>query len=463
MGWSYTISELAGMTGGEVTGRGDVSFHRVSTDTRTLERGDVFFALSGENFDGNRFVEEAFAKGAAGAVTHTANEAGPCVVVNDPLQALQRFAGGHREQFEIPVIAITGSCGKTSSKDLIAAVLQTRYKVVKTKGNLNNEIGLPLSLLEIDAGTEAVVVEMGANHLGEIARLCVIANPTEAAITMIAEAHLEGFGSLEGVARAKGEIVSGLPESGLFYLNVDDPRCVKIAEGFHGQIVSFGADADIALESCAFNEVGEMDLRVRPVGELVLPLHARAHAANAVLAIAVGLQHGVVSFEEPLRRACLESMRFKVLTAGPLEIIDDTYNANPASLRVALEALRDRPVSGSRMAALGDMLELGELADALHEAAGSFAAECGVEHLFVRGRHAEATLKGARTGGLEDVQVIDKHKDMAEAIAQRAGRGDALLVKGSRSMTMEKVIESLQEFYDAPERTGAASECAQGM
>ena len=463
MGWIYTISELARMTGGELVGKGEASFHRVSIDTRTLEGGEVFFALSGDNFDGNRFVEEAFAKGAAAAVTHAVNAAGPCIVDDDPLQALQRFAGRHREQFEIPVIAITGSCGKTSSKDLAAAVLQTRYEVVKTKGNLNNEIGLPLSLLEIDADTEVAVIEMGANHRGEIAQLCTIAKPTEAAITMIAEAHLEGFGSLDDVAQAKGEIVVGLPESGLFYLNVDDPYCVKIGEGFHGRTVSFGADADVALESCAFNEEGEMDLRVRPVGELVLPLEARAHAANVLLAIAVGLQHDVVSFEEPLRRACLESLRFKVLTAGPLEIIDDTYNANPASLKVALEALRDRKVSGSRMAALGDMLELGEQAHALHEAAGFFAAECGVAHLFVRGRHAGAMVNGARRGGLEDAQVVDNHKDMADAIAQCAGPGDALLVKGSRGMTMEKVIESLQEFYEVPEGTGAASERVQGM
>ena len=463
MAWTYTISELARMTGGEGGGGEDVSFHRVSTDTRTLEKGDVFFALTGENFDGNRFVEEAFAKGAAGAVTTAESDAGPCVILDDPLQALQRFAQCHREQFEIPIIAITGSCGKTSSKDLVAAVLQTRYKVVKTKGNLNNEIGLPLSLLEIDADTEAAVIEMGANHRGEIAQLCGIAKPTEAAITMIAEAHLEGFGTIEDVAEAKGEIAEGLPDSGLFYLNLDDPHCVRIAEKFSGRTVSFGAKGDVALESCVFNEAGGMDFRVRPVGEFVLPLHARAHASNVLLAIAVGLEHGVVSFEEPLRRACLESTRFKVLTAGPLEIIDDSYNSNPASVRAALEALRDRPVAGARMAALGDMLELGKYADEFHEVAGAFAGACGVDHLFLRGEHAQATLKGARTAGVEDIQVIDTYEDMAEAIAHCAGPGDTLLVKGSRGMTMEKLIEALHTCYDEPAHMSAPSERAQGM
>ncbi len=453
MAWTYTISDLARMTGGGAGSGGDLTFSSISTDTRTLKKGDLFLALTGENFDGNRFLEEAFAKGAVAAVTKAATDAGPCVVVDDPLWALQRFAQCHREQFEIPVIAITGSCGKTSSKDLVAAVLQTRYNVVKTKGNLNNEIGLPLSLLEIDDGTEAAVIEMGANHPGEIAHLCEIARPTEAAITMVAEAHLEGFGTIEDVAKAKGEIAEGLPHSGLFYVNFDDPYCVGIAEKFPGHTVSFGTGGDVALESCEFNEAGEMDLRVRPVGEMVLPLHARAHAANVLLAIAVGLQHEAVSFEEPLRRACLESTRFKVLTIGPLEIIDDSYNSNPASLRAALEALRDRPVAGARMAALGDMLELGEYADELHEAVGAFAGACGVGRIFVRGDHAQAMLKGARGAGVDDVQVIDKHQGMAEAIVQCARSGDALLVKGSRGMSMERVIESLRFHYNEPEHT----------
>lgn len=455
MGWTYRIGELAKISGGTCTSEADLSFHRVSTDTRTLQPGEVFFALSGDRYDGNRFVAEAFEKGAAAAVTSTADAGGPCVVVQDPLEALQAFAGFHREQFEIPVIAITGSCGKTSSKDLVAAVLETRYCVEKTRGNLNNEIGLPLSILEWTEETEAAVLEMGANHRGEIAHLCSIAKPTEAAITMIAEAHLEGFGTLEDVAAAKAEIVEGLPKSGLFYVNVDDPYCREIAARFSGRKTTFGASGDVALEACTFNEAGEMDLRVKPVGELVLPLHARAHAANVLLAIAVGLEHDVVSFEEPLRRACSEATRFTILHLGPLLAIDDSYNANPASVRAALEALRDRPVSGARMAALGDMLELGPSADALHEAMGRLAGECGVERLYTRGSHAEATAKGARAAGVAHVQVLDTHEDIANDIAKYAKAGDALLVKGSRGMAMEKIIDRLRECFDAQVKSGA--------
>ena len=445
------------MTGGELAG-GDSAFHRVSTDTRTLEPGDVFFALKGERYDGNRFVAEAFDRGAAGAVTLETTEAGPCVVVPDPLVALQEFARRHRERFEVPVIAITGSCGKTSSKDLVAALLGTRYNVVKTQGNLNNEIGLPLSLLELDEDTEAAVMELGANHRGEIAHLCTIAKPTESSITMVAEAHLEGFGSIEDVAAAKGEIIEGLPDSGLFYVNADDPHCVRLAERFAGRKVYFGREGDVALEACAFNEAGEMDLRVRPVGELVLPLHARAHATNVLLAIAIGLEHGVVSFEEPLRRACLETRRFNVVKVGSIEIVDDTYNSNPGSLRAALEALAERSVQGKRMAALGDMLELGAYAEALHEAAGAEAGVCGVSRLYVRGAHAEAVAQGARSAGVQHVQVIESHGDMARAIAEAAGPGDVILVKGSRGMAMEKVVEGLRELLGKP--TGSETEVA---
>src|SRR5690606_11767586 len=205
-----------------------VTFEAVSTDTRTLAPGQVFFALSGENFDGNRFVGEAFAKGAAAAVVREAAGDGPCLVVPDPLKALQAFAAYHRNRYPIPLFALTGSCGKTGVKDLTAAVLGSRWNVVKTPGNLNNDIGCPLSLLRIDEKTDMAVIEMGANHAGEIAELCRIARPTESAITLVAPAHLEGFGTVENVARAKAEIVEGLPGDGTFYVNADNPWCVKI-------------------------------------------------------------------------------------------------------------------------------------------------------------------------------------------------------------------------------------------
>lgn len=447
MGWTYSIDELATLVGTSAP-RTDATFSAVSTDTRTLHTGQVFFALSGEHFDGNRFVADAFAKGAVAAVTKEAHPNGPCLVVDDPLRALQSFAAAHRARFEIPVIAITGSCGKTSSKDMIAAVLSARYRTTKTEGNLNNDIGLPLSLLRLDADTEAAVIEMGANHRGEIAELCRFAKPNEAAITMIAPAHLEGFGSIDDVAAAKGEIVEALPETGTFYVNSDDARCRAIAESFPGKKVYFGNEGEVAIRDCRFDDRGEMVLDLDPVGRLALPLFARAHAMNVALAIAVGLKHGVETFEEPLRRACANASRFTIAQVGPLCVLDDSYNANPASVAAALDALAERPVAGIRMAALGDMLELGEDAAALHREAGEKAARSGVERLYVRGEFASAVAEGARAAGLSKVEIIDGHEAMASAIAAAACPGDALLVKGSRGMRMERVIESLREHFD---------------
>lgn len=442
MGWTYTLGQLASALGARWEGA-DPAFSSVSSDTRTLRRGEVFFALSGERFDGNEFVAEAFAKGACAAVCARDLAAGPCLVVADPLQALQRFAAYHRSQYAIPVLALTGSCGKTTTKDLTAAALGSKHRVVKTQGNLNNEIGCPRSLLQIDGDTDMAVVEMGANHRGEIARLCALARPTESAITLIAPSHLEGFGSVEGVAAAKAEIVEGLPADGVFYVNADDPWCVKIAEGFGGEQIRFGRTGDVALEACGFEESGEMRLRIRPIGELRLPLFCRAHAHNVLLAVAVGLRHGVTEFEGPLRAALDATTRFKVYRLGPLQVIDDTYNANPRSMEAALQGLADRPGNGARIAALGEMLELGDAAADFHRAVGEYAGRSGVRWLFARGPHACDMIAGARSAQAAHAEVIEDHHAMAEAIHRVAQPGDTLLVKGSRGMKMEEVFEAL--------------------
>jgi len=448
MAWTYTLDELARVLDVRSPAGSNALFRRISTDTRTLQSGDVFFALSGERFDGNQFVPGAFAKGATAAVTTRPVEAGPCLVVTDPLVALQRFAAYHRRRYAVPVLAVTGSCGKTTSKDLTAAVLATRYNVVKTPGNLNNDIGCPLSLLHIGDDTQFAIIEMGANHPGEIAALCQMAAPTESAITMIAPAHLEGFGSIENVAAAKGEIVEALPSNGVFYVNADDPHCVAIANRFDGQKVRFGASGDVVLESCEPIAAGEMRLHVRPVGTLRLPLACRAHVTNALLAIAVGLRHGVTAFEDPLRNALKTATRFKVLSVGPLTVIDDSYNANPASMKASLDALAEWPAEGVRFAALGEMLELGESAAALHREIGEYAGRSRVLHLFAKGPHASDMIAAGHTARIPHAEALDDPHDIAAAIHTIAQPGDVLLVKGSRGMRMENVIEALRKLYE---------------
>ncbi len=445
MTWSYTLKELALVANAGVPAR-SVTFSSVSTDTRRLEHGDVFFALKGENFDGNRFVEDAFEKGACAAVTSEPTPAGPCIVVADPLKALQSFAAHHRNHYDIPVIALTGSCGKTMAKELIAAVLSTRYDVARTPGNHNNDIGCPLSLLEIDGDTGAAVIEMGANHEGEIAYLCELARPTEAAITMIGQAHLEGFGTIDRVASAKGEIVKGLPPDGTFYVNADDSWCVRIAEAHGGPKIRFGRAGDVALRECNIEPDGTMRLDVHPVGELSLPLVSRAHISNVLLAIAVGVQHRVEQFEEPLRAGIVSGSRIRIGRIGPLKVIDDTYNANPASTRAALDVLADRAPSGKRIAVLGEMLELGEQSAQLHREIGKYAAERDVTHLFVRGAHADDVVEGAKASGIGHAEVVDDHSKMARAIWDVAYSGDTVLVKGSRGEAMEHVLDELRKL-----------------
>lgn len=410
--------------------------------------------MRGERFDGAAFLEEAFAKGACAAVvgqggaSTEATSARPLLRVDDALEALQRFAAWHRGHYRIPILALTGSCGKTTTKDMTAALLETKFRIVKTPGNLNNEIGCPLSLLGIDETTDFAVIEMGANHAGEIARLCAIARPTESAITMIGPAHLEGFGTVENVAKAKAEIVSGLPEDGVFYVNGDDARCRAIAESFGGRKVVFGGQGDVRLLDCGFDADGWMRLDVAPIGTLRLPLACRAHAQNALLAIAVGLEHGVEEFEGPLAAAAQAAARFKVLEIGPLLVIDDSYNANPSSMAAALEALAERPEAGASIAALGSMFELGDAAEGLHREVATLAGRLGVHALFVMGAHGHAMIEAAREAGVPHTEFFDDPLALARAVQSIASPGDAVLVKGSRGMRMERVVDSLRELYE---------------
>lgn len=447
MGWRYTLNELADWLNCDAGTQGEVVVTGVSTDTRTIEPGAMFVALEGPNFDADDFVAAAFAQGAAAAICKRPHAEGPCLVVPNPLVALQQWASRHRMSHDIPIFAVTGSCGKTTTKDLTAALLESRYNVVKTKGNLNNDIGCPLSLLRIDRDTSFAVIEMGANHVGEIDQLCAIARPTESAVTIVAPGHLEGFGSIEAVARAKSEIVQGLDADGCFYKNMDNPWCRAMGEDFRGNIVRFGREGDVVLKSQSFDVSGEMLLEIDPIGTIRLPLLVPAHATNVLLAVAVGLRHGLTEFEGPLRAACGSAARFKARPLGPFELLDDTYNANPASMAAALEALAAREVSGKRIAVLGDMLELGDESAALHRGIGTLAAERGVDALFAYGAHAYDIIAGARDAGISQAEAFDSHEAIADALVFSAVPGDSILLKGSRGMRMERVAEYLERRF----------------
>ncbi len=448
MSIDYTLAEIAGMLDADGPDRAEtIRVTGVSTDTRTLQPGDLFFALSGDSHDGDRFVDTAFERGAAAAVTHTPHVSGPCLLQGHPLQALQRLAAAHRAKCSARVIALTGSCGKTTAKEMIASVLGTQYGVIKTPGNLNNDIGCPLSLLGITPQTQYAIIEMGANHTGEIAQLCRMARPNESAVTMVAPAHLEGFGDIGGVARAKAEIMEALPADGCFYVNADDPHCMEMAGKFPGDKVYFGKHGDVILESLHFDANGEMVLSVHPVGILRLPLAVRAHSTNVLLAVSVGLRHHITQFEAPLRAACEAAIRFKVLKLSPWVILDDTYNANPASMVAAIEALADFP-GRRKIAVLGDMFELGDASRRLHLEVGQAAARHGINWLLTLGEHAEAMAAAARATGIPDAAAYENHEAIAGALTRHAAEGDIILIKGSRGMKMETVIQSLRAAHE---------------
>jgi UDP-N-acetylmuramoyl-tripeptide--D-alanyl-D-alanine ligase len=448
MGWTYSLPELARVLdcSRDVP---NVFFSSISTDTRTLTPGSVFFALKGERFDGNTFVNEAFRKGAIAAVIHTEaslqDPPGPCLRVPDTLTALQSFAAWHRSHYSLPIIAITGSCGKTSTKDFAAAVLSTKYKTLKTEGNLNNDIGCPLTISTLDVTFERAVIEMGASRRGDIKRLCRVARPTESAITMIGPAHLEFFGSIEAIAATKAEIMEALPPDGVFYVNTDDPRCVAIAERFSGTKVFYGSKGTVYARNINYDKNGMLVADIAPVGLLSLPLPIPAQLSNVLLAIAVGLRHGVEEFQAALESACAHSSRFRLITRGPVEILDDSYNANPASMKAAIDALcaRKQPV---RIAAIGSMLELGEESERYHAEIGRYAAEKGVSHVFTRGPYSEALVEAALTSGVPTAEAIEDADKMAHAIQQAASHGGTVLIKGSRSTRMEEIRDALMRL-----------------
>ncbi|HHC71407.1 MAG TPA: UDP-N-acetylmuramoyl-tripeptide--D-alanyl-D-alanine ligase [Thiotrichales bacterium] len=433
--------------GGRLEGE-DLPFRGVSTDSRTLEPGVLFVALRGERFDGHDHVAAAAAAGAVGAVVESAVEVGlPAIRVTDSRLALGLLAAGWRRRFSLPLVGVTGSNGKTTVKEMCAAILQRRGPVLATRGNLNNDIGVPLTLFGLGAEHRAAVIEMGANHPGEIAVLAGMAAPTVGVVTNAGPAHLEGFGSLEGVARAKGELFASLPPEGVAVINADDsfrPLWEELAAD--RRVIRFGleGEAEVAGRWHPVEGGGRLELTSPQGAEVIrLPLSGRHNALNALAAAAATLATGA-SLEEVV--GGLEGMtpvagRLRSLR-GPegLEIIDDTYNANPASLRVALEVLAARP--GEHWLALGDMGELGPEAERLHREAGEAARAAGVTRLFAIGSLGRRVVEAFGTGG----EWFDDHRQMAERVAALVGEGETvLLVKGSRAMNMERLVEQLVE------------------
>lgn len=453
---TMTVAEISRAVDG-VLYQGDPAtrVQAVSTDTRRLTGGELFFALRGERYDGHAFVSDAVAGKATGVVVEHMvpgiNQNIPVIQVADTLNALQRLARYNRDLYRVPVIGITGSSGKTSTKDLVAAALSGQYRTLKTVGNMNNEIGLPLTLLEIDDRYQAVVVEMGMRGPGEIASLCRLARPTGAVITNIGEAHLERLGSVDNIARAKGEILEGIPVDGFALLHRDSPYITREARRCRGRVFFFGtgSDADIrAWDICP--EGGGNRFRVRvpggEEGEIYLPVPGRHNVLNALAAVGVAWALGVSldKIAKGLASATLTPMRMEIIEVGSLTIINDAYNANPASTTAALQVLAEMAGERRRIAVLGDMLELGEAAVPAHRRVGTEAAG-SVDYLITVGNLARSIANGAIAAGLPSGQVFStaSNEETIAVLKDLLAPDDVVLIKGSRGMRMEEIVQSL--------------------
>jgi len=444
-----SLSQAASVTQGTLSGP-DATFRGVSTDTRSLREDELFVALKGPNFDGSAFVREAAEKGAAGAiVSDPVDSTLAQIAVADPLVALGDLAADWRRRLEVRIVGLTGSNGKTTLKEMLSSCLALEGTTFATQGNFNNEIGVPLMLLKLSPEHRFAVIEMGANHAGEIAYLTDRVAPDVVALTNAGPAHLEGFGSIEGVARAKGEILQGSPRPEFAVLNADDDYFSYwqgLVEDL--RVISFGSseDADVRIGSAEPVDGGvEVDLAI--YGEHLrvgLAFEGRHNAMNAAAAAAAATAMGMVpgKIAKGLEVARPAAGRLRVLPGiRGIRLIDDSYNANPSSVMAAAQLLGEQ--EGEGWMVLGDMAELGPDADEFHRQVGRHARSVGIHRLFCTGEHsrqaADAFGDGARWH-----ENID---DLVDQVLEELPGGDFVnvLVKGSRSMHMERVVQALSD------------------
>lgn len=438
------LSTVAGWLDARLEG-GDAEFFGVSTDSRAIESGMLFVALRGPNHDGHDHVANAHEAGAVAAlVERPLPIAIPQLVVADTRLALGRLAAAWRKQLQTPLVAVTGSNGKTTVKEMCAAILSRAGATLATQGNLNNDIGVPLTLLRLSPAHRFGVIEMGANHPGEIAYLTALAAPQVAIITNAAPAHLEGFGSVEGVARAKGEIFAGLSEDGVAVINADDDFAGlwrELSAGHRSLRFGLAKPADVGARGLGDVHGSELEV-LTPLGgfHLNLPLPGRHNIMNALAAITAGLALNIEFADIAAGLESLSTVKGRLTTRAGLNgatILDDSYNANPASLHAGLEVLAT--CDGLRLLALGDMGELGENAEALHSQAGLAARELGIDGLYATGRLSHSASEAFGEGG----HFYDQQQQLIEALLPQLRRDVTVLVKGSRSSHMERVVEAL--------------------
>jgi UDP-N-acetylmuramoyl-tripeptide--D-alanyl-D-alanine ligase len=466
-----SLAEIAAMSGGTLSdgAPAGLPIQGVSKDTRTIEAGNLYVPLIGESFDGHAFVKDAVEKGAAASFWQRDREnppAGvPLILVDDSLAALQQLAKAYRHQLDVRIVGITGSNGKTTTKDMTAAVLSTRFQVHKTMGNYNNHIGLPLTLLQLSEQTQIAVLEMGMSGRGEIEFLSRLAEPEIVVITNIGESHLLQLGSRTEIARAKTEIVSGLQENGVLVYNGDEPLIEQVlpeldeagrrkAKSYRK--VRFGAAKGNDLFPTSHRLEGKgtyFTINTDPDQPVYVPLLGGHNVINALAAIAVGKHFGlrVDTMAEGLAKLVMTGMRIEVSESpAGVTILNDAYNASPTSMRAAISLLHELNAKGRKIAVLADMLELGDQEAEYHREIGRTLDPSKVHSVYVYGPLGKYIAEGARERFQPDrVRYYEEKEQLAHTLAAAAASGDVVLIKGSRGMRMEQVAARLMQVGGA--------------
>ena len=451
----FSLRDLVHSTGGRLrdVDRADARFNRISIDSRETYAGDVFWALKGEHHEGHDFVHQAQEREARLCVVsadRAHSVSGPVLIVEETLSALGRFARWHRTRIDALVIGVTGSVGKTTTRELIFAALSSEFPGIRSRKNFNNLIGLPLSLLDLEPGHEFAVLEMGASALGDIRDLCELARPEIGVITAIGPAHLQTFGSLSGIIQTKGELLEQLPTNGFAVLPGDDEVLRVMADRAPCQVIFVGQGDDNHIRATNI-ETHPGSLRFLCEGQRFdIPVNGRHLLSNALCAIAIGLEIGIPvrALSEGIARFTPVPGRCNVVQIGPWTVIDDSYNASPLSVAAGCRMLRELaiPTAGQRLLILGDMRELGETSVLEHERIGNLAAVLNLDRLLVCGDYAADVARGAKQQGMKSHQIAaaTDAETLLAILDCWLEPDDLLLVKGSRAMRMERVIDWLK-------------------
>lgn len=434
--------------GNLICGQRDSYISHISTDSRTIKPGETFLALKGERFDGHSFIQDVVNKGAGGLIVSEEALAYPegliIIRVKNTLAALGQIACDYRQGFQIPLVAVTGSNGKTTTKEMLYAILSQRFETVKSEKSFNNDIGLPLTLLELKDTSQAVVVELGMNHPGEISKLAQLAKPTIGIITNVGTSHIGYLGSKENIAQAKAELLPYISQ--MVCLNRDDDYVWSMRQLFSGQIVSFGLskEADVRATNLRQHDQG-IEFTLNDYQQIQTPVLSLANVYNALAAISVGLH---LRIELNLIQSALAqfkplSGRMELLEINGVKIINDAYNANPNSMEQALLTLKSLPCNARRIMVIGDMLELGDMSEQLHLQTGKLISQSGVDWLITIGELAQLAGQQANIYGTKVIACCS-NSEAAERLQELLQPDDWVLLKGSRRMKLEEIVDSLR-------------------